>query len=161
MVELLVSWVQKSNNDVFGLPIGGKTINNYRKNIVAPFNIQKSKVHVVVKHSTKTNCTYYVKFLFTNVRRASLMKTFLDGKHILGHNQRINPWNQTNLIVSDKKPLITNDIISSKNLLWVSWSFKNGFEEEKKLEIKFGVTFCHLIVSSQLRRLKCKNVVPL
>jgi hypothetical protein len=99
--------------------------------------------------------------LFTNVRRASLMKTFLDGKHILGHNQRINPWNQTNLIVSDKKPLITNDIISSKNLLWVSWSFKNGFEEEKKLEIKFGVTFCHLIVSSQLRRLKCKNVVPL
>lgn len=62
MVELLVSWVQKSNNDVFGLPIGGKTINNYRKNIVAPFNIQKSKVHVVVKHSTKTNCTWVTFF---------------------------------------------------------------------------------------------------
>jgi hypothetical protein len=75
------------------------------KTLWAPFNIQKSKVHVVAKHSTKTNCTYRVKVLFTNVRIKSLVKTFLDEKHILGHNQRINPWNQTNLIISDKKPL--------------------------------------------------------
>jgi hypothetical protein len=65
------------------------------------------------------------------------------------HNKKTNMWNQTNSIVfNGENPLITNNIISSKNPFYAPWSFGNGFEEEKYLEMALGLTFCHLIVSS-------------
>jgi hypothetical protein len=36
----------------------------------------------------------------------------------------------------------------SKNLLSVSWSFRNGFEKEKKSEMAFKVAFYCLVVGS-------------
>jgi hypothetical protein len=59
-------------------------------------------------------------------------------------------WNQTNsTIFSGKKPLMINNMISSKKTSCISWVFKNGFEKEKNLEMEFGVTWCHLMVGSQ------------
>jgi hypothetical protein len=63
-------------------------------------------------------------------------------------------WNKINsIILSGKKPLITNNAMSSKNPFYLSWSFKNGFEEENiDVEVALGVTFGHLVTGSQLRR---------
>jgi hypothetical protein len=51
-------------------------------------------------------------------------------------------------ILGDKKPLITNNMMFSKSPFCVSWSFGNGFEEEKYLKMAFWVTSYHLIVGS-------------
>jgi hypothetical protein len=64
-------------------------------------------------------------------------------------------WNETNsTIFSGKKPLMINNTISSKKSLCISWVFYNGFEKEKNLEMEFGVTWCHLVVGSQSRKLQ-------
>jgi hypothetical protein len=74
----------------------------------------------------------------------------LDRKLTFGYNCKTNLWNQTNSIVlNGKKPLITNNIISCRNLFCMSWSFGKGLKEEKKPNIKLGATCCHLVVGSQ------------
>jgi hypothetical protein len=45
----------------------------------APFDIQKSKVHVVDKHLAKVGCTCFLKVFFTNVGNIYSMKIFLLG----------------------------------------------------------------------------------
>jgi hypothetical protein len=47
-------------------------------------------MHVAVRHFAKVVYTYFVKVLLTNAIRMSLMKTFLDGKFTLKHNQKVN-----------------------------------------------------------------------
>jgi hypothetical protein len=88
---------------VFGLPIGGKEINNHHKNIMwAPLDIHISKVYVVVKHLANVGHTYSVLVVFTNARRTSSMKTFFDGKLTFKHNQRVNICNQIDSKLSSK-----------------------------------------------------------
>jgi hypothetical protein len=70
--------LQQFSIDIFGFLDSGQKINNYKKNIVSPFNIQRLKVHVANKHSTKTSCRMYVlKVLFTNAKKKSSIKTFM------------------------------------------------------------------------------------
>jgi hypothetical protein len=81
-----------------------------------PFDIQRSKMHVAIRHFAKVGCTYFVKVLLTNVKIMLSMKTFLDGKFTLMHNQKVNLYNKKNLIVlNGKKPLMKNNIMSSNN----------------------------------------------
>ncbi len=121
----------------------------------APFDIQRSKMHVANKHSANASFTCFIKVSFTNARNFFSMKTFLHGKFTLEHNQKVNMWNQTNsTIFSGRKPLMINNVISSKKSLCISWVFENGFEKKKKSKMEFGVTWCHLAVGSQSKRLQ-------
>jgi len=63
-------------------------------------------------------------------------------------------------ILNGRKPLITNNMMSSMNPFYASWSFMNGFEEEKYLEMAFGITICHLVAGFLSRRFK-DEYVPL
>jgi hypothetical protein len=56
------------------------------------------------------------------------------------------PYNQTNsTILMGKKPLMTYNITSSKNLTCASLSFLNWFVDEKNLDIALGVIHGHLV----------------
>jgi hypothetical protein len=58
-------------------------------------------------------------------------------------------WNQKNSTTfNGRKPLITNNIMFSKNHLSISWSSRNGFEKAKYSEVAFRVAFYCLIVGS-------------
>jgi hypothetical protein len=57
-------------------------------------------------------------------------------------------------ILNGKKPLITNNMMSSMNSFYASWSFVNGFEEEKYLEMAFGITICHLMASFFIKKIQ-------
>ncbi len=46
---------------------------------------------------------------------------------------------------------MTNNIIFSKNLFWVSWFFGNEFEKEKKPKIQLGLIFSQLVVDFQFQ----------
>lgn len=62
--------LKQFNIDIFGFLTSGQKINNYKKNIVSPFNIQKLKVHVANEHSTKASCIMYIlKVFFTNAKK--------------------------------------------------------------------------------------------
>jgi hypothetical protein len=74
----LVSWVL--NNPIlmcFIFPIGGKKFHNHRKNMWAPFDIQRLEVHVAIKHFANVGCTYSIKVLFTNVDEYFINENFL------------------------------------------------------------------------------------
>jgi hypothetical protein len=47
------------------------------KTLWAPFDIQRLKVHVVVKHFANVVCKYYIKVLFTNVGEYFINENFL------------------------------------------------------------------------------------
>jgi hypothetical protein len=99
-----------ANNNVFGLQIGGEKINNHHKNIVGPFGHLGIEMQEVVKHLARASCTYSIMVMFINVGRTFLMKTNIDGKLTLGHNQIANLCNQINSnVLSGKKPLITKN----------------------------------------------------
>jgi hypothetical protein len=50
--------------------------------------------------------------------------------------------NQTfSTILNGRKPLMINNMMSSKNTFYISWFFGNGFEKEKNPNMAFGVTF--------------------
>jgi hypothetical protein len=88
------------------------------------FDIQRSYVHVGNKHSTKV--------LFTNALKTYLIKTFCLGKFTFKHNQRFNLWKQINsTILNERKFLITNNMMPSKNPFYISRFFGKGFEEGK------------------------------
>jgi hypothetical protein len=95
----------------------------------APLNIHyQSKMQVVVKHFGRVGCTHSLNALFTNARRTSSMKTILNKNFTFKHNRITNIWNQTySTILSDKRPLSTNNITFCKNLFCMSWSFGKGF----------------------------------
>lgn len=76
-----------ANNNVFGLQIGGEEINNHYKNIVGAFGHLGIEIQEVVKRSARASCTYSIMVMFINVGRIFLMKTNIDGKLTLGHNQ--------------------------------------------------------------------------
>ncbi len=140
MVAPLISWA--SNNPTvmcFCSQLAKRKFTTTTKTSWPPFDIQRSKVHVVVMHFTKASYTYFLKVLLNNVGRMSSMKTFLDGKFTLRHNRRANLCNQMDsTILNGKKTLMTNDITSSKNLFWASWSFGNEFEEGKNQILNLG-----------------------
>jgi len=98
--------LKQPNSDVFEFLVGTKKINNPPKMSWPPFDIQRSKMHVAVKHFAKVGFTYFVKVLLTNVRRMSLVKTLLDGKFTFKCNQKVNLYNQTNSIVFNGKKTI-------------------------------------------------------
>ncbi len=143
MATPLISWA--SNNPIVMClcsQLAKRKFKTGTKTSWPPFDIQRSKVYVLVKHSTKASYTYFLKVLFNNVGIMSSIKTFLDGKFTLRNNQRANICNQMDLtILNGNKTLMTNNIMSSKNLFWVSWSFGNKFEEEKKPEIEPRLIF--------------------
>ncbi len=93
-----------ANNNVFGLQIGGEEINNHCKNIVGPFGHLGIEMQEVVKCSARASCTYSIMVMFINVGKTFLMKTNIDGKLTLGHNQIANLCNQINSnVLSGKK----------------------------------------------------------
>ncbi len=107
MVAPLISWA--SNNPTvmcFCSQLAKRKFTTTTKTSWLPFDIQRSKVHVVVMHSTKASYTYFLKVLLNNVGRMSSMKTFLDGKFTLRHNRRANLCIQMDsTIVNGKKNL--------------------------------------------------------
>jgi hypothetical protein len=122
---MLVSLVSLASNNLivacFGSQLMDIKLTTIAKISWAPLDIHKSKVWVVVKHSTKAGYTNLVKVMFTKERRTSLMKTLMYGKFILRHNQRANLWNQIDsTILNGKKLLIMNNITSPKNLFCIS-----------------------------------------
>jgi hypothetical protein len=70
------------------------------------------------------------------------------------YNQKTNMWNQIDSInFSGNLPFLINNVMSSKNPFYLSWSFKGGFGEENiDLEVAIRVAFGHLIIGSQLKR---------
>jgi hypothetical protein len=86
------------------LQIGGEEINNHCKNIVGPFGHLGIEMQEVVKCSARASCTYSIMVMFINVGKTFLMKTNIDGKLTLGHNQIANLCNQINSnVLSGKK----------------------------------------------------------
>jgi hypothetical protein len=61
------------------------------------------------------------------------------------------------IILIGRKPLITNNMMSSMNPFYASWSF---MKEEKYLEMAFGITICHLVAGFLSRRFE-DEYVPL
>jgi hypothetical protein len=50
--------------------------------------------------------------------------------------------NQTfSTILNGREPLMINNMISSKNTIYISWFFGNGFEKKKNPNMALGVTF--------------------
>jgi hypothetical protein len=90
---------------------------------------------VVDKHLAKIGCTHFVKVLFTNARKLYSTKKSLNGNTTIGHKWYASLWNQIDSIsFSNRKPLITNNMISSKIPLCASWSFGDGFCKRENLE---------------------------
>jgi hypothetical protein len=77
-MPIRIMGLKQFNIDIFGFLDSGQKINNYQKTIVSPFNIQRLKVHVANKHSTKTSCTMYVfKVFYTNAKKRISIKFVL------------------------------------------------------------------------------------
>ncbi len=122
MATPLISWASKNPIVMhFYSQLAKRKFTTIAKISWPPFDIQRSKVHVVVMHSTKASCTYFLKVLFNNVGRMSSMKPFWMGSSPLSTNEELifaTKWIQ--LFFNGKKTLTTNNVTSSKNLFWVS-----------------------------------------
>jgi len=130
---------------VFWLPIVGEKLTTIAKTPWVHFDIQRLYVHEGNKHSTKV--------LFTNALKTYLIKVFYFGKFTFKHNQRFNLWKQIDsTIFNERKFLIIENVMPSKNPFYISGFFGNGFEEGKHLEMAIGPTFCHLVTRSYSRR---------
>jgi hypothetical protein len=87
MAVPLVSWAL--NNPIlmcFDSQLVERNFTTTVKTSWAPFDIQRLKVHVVVKHFANVGCTYSIKVLFTNVGEYFINENFLGWE---GH-----PWAQ-------------------------------------------------------------------
>ncbi len=142
MATPLVSLVP--NNPImmcFGSQLLEKKLTTITKTPWVHFDIQRLYVHVGNKHSTKV--------LFTNALKTHLIKAFYLGKFTFKHNQRFNLWKQIDsTILNERKFLIIDNVMPSKNPFYILGSFGNGFEEGKHLEMAIGPTFFHLITRS-------------
>ncbi len=73
---------------------------------------------------------------FHQCRKHLFNENIFTRKLTLKHNQRSNLWNQIgSTILNDRKPLMINNMTSSKETLCVSWSFGNGLKGKKS---KYG-----------------------
>jgi hypothetical protein len=140
---------KQPTNDVFQLLLVERKFTTITKMSWPPFDIQRSKMHVAIRHFAKVGCTYFVKVLLTNVRRMSSMKAFLDGKFTLRRNQKINLYNQINLIyLNGKKPLMKKTLCLPRIFFGFHDFVRTCLNRKKKLEIALGLIFCHLVFSS-------------
>ncbi len=126
-----------------------------KKKLTTSAKVALSKVQVVVNHFANVGYTTQWRSCL-NAWITSLVKILLDGKLIVGqHSHKTNFCNQTHSIAfSCKKPLITNNITSSKNHYWVSWLSRNGLNSKKYPKKKLANTLSHLVVSSWLKKKK-------
>jgi hypothetical protein len=86
------------------------------KTSCAPFDIQRSKVHMVETHPPTASCKCFVKVSYTNVSKTFLARKFQDGKTTLKHNMYAMWCTQFYFkIIRGKNPLITNNMTYSNN----------------------------------------------
>jgi hypothetical protein len=71
---------------MFGLPIVRNEVHNNNKKSCAPFDIQRSKVHMVERHPPNASCKCFVKVSYTNENNNKFAKKFQDGKITFKHD---------------------------------------------------------------------------
>jgi hypothetical protein len=78
--------------------------------------------------------------VFTKERRTFSVKILLDGKLTLGHNWKVNLWNQTDYtVLNGKKLLIKNNITSSKTSFAFHDLLGKGVGREKNPKWSLGL----------------------